>query len=210
MIDRQTTALIRPALDGLARRLVRHGVRADTLTFIGLAIGWTAAAAIAAQAFGVGAALILVSRLFDGLDGAVARATAPTDRGGFLDISLDFLFYPSIPLAFAIAEPATHALPAAVLLAAFVGTGTAFLAFATIAAKRGLTSLDYPDKSFYFLGGLTEATETLAFFIAMCLWPRHFASLAYLFAAMCGVTIVSRIVWGWKAFAPLGREGSRA
>ena len=202
MIDRQTTALIRPVLDGMARRLVRHGIGADALTFTGLAVGWAAAVSIALQAFGLGAVLILVSRLFDGLDGAVARATTPTDRGGFLDISLDFLFYPAIPLAFAIAAPAANALAAAVLLAAFVGTGTCFLAFATIAAKRGLTSVDYPDKSFYFLGGLTEATETLAFFIAMCLWPQHFATLAFLFAAMCVVTIVTRIFWGWQAFRP--------
>jgi len=202
MIDRQTTALIRPALESLARQLVRRGVGADALTFTGLAVGWAAAAAIVLHAFWLGAALILVSRLLDGLDGAVARATTPTDRGGFLDISLDFLFYPAIPLAFAIADPAANALAAAVLLAAFVGTGTCFLAFATIAAKCGLTSVDYPDKSFYFLGGLTEATETLAFFIAMCLWPQHFAALAFLFAAMCAVTIAIRIYWGWQAFRP--------
>jgi len=202
MIDRQTTALIRPALERLARRLVRRRIGADALTFAGLALGWAAAAAIVLHAFWLGAALILVSRLLDGLDGAVARATTPTDRGGFLDISLDFLFYPAIPLAFAVADPAANALAAAVLLAAFVGTGTCFLAFATIAAKRGLTSVDYPDKSFYFLGGLTEATETLAFFIAMCAWPQHFATLAFLFAAMCAVTIATRIYWGWQAFRP--------
>ena len=208
MIDRQATALIRPALDRMARRLARHGIGADALTFTGLAVGWAAAIAIAVHAYWLGAALILVSRLLDGLDGAVARATTPTDRGGFLDISLDFLFYPAIPLAFAVADPAANALAAAVLLAAFVGTGTCFLAFATIAAKRGPTSVDYPDKSFYFLGGLTEATETLAFFIAMCLWPQQFAALALLFAAMCAVTIATRIYWGWQAFAPHATPGT--
>ena len=55
----------------------------------------------------------------------MARLTAPTDRGAFLDITLDFLFYASIPLAFAVADPAANALPAAVLLAAFIGTGSA-------------------------------------------------------------------------------------
>ena len=210
MIDRQATALIRPALDRMARRLARHGIGADALTFTALAVGWAAAGAIALQAFWLGAALILASRLLDGLDGAVARATTPTDRGGFLDISLDFLFYPAIPLAFAVAEPAANALAAAVLLAAFVGTGTSFLAFATIAAKRGLSSVDYPDKSFYFLGGLTEATETLAFFVAMCLWPQHFATLAFLFAAMCAVTIATRIHWGWQAFRPNADPGTES
>ena len=210
MIDRQTTALIRPILDRLARILVQRGIGADALSFTGLAIGWAAAGAIVLQAFWLAAALILVSRLCDGLDGAVARATTPTDRGGFLDISLDFLFYPAVPLAFAMAEPIANALAAAVLLAAFVGTGTCFLAFATIAAKRGLTSIAYPDKSFYFIGGLTEATETLAFFIAMCLWPQHFAALAYLFSAMCAVTIICRIFWGWQAFRPDLNEGKKS
>jgi len=149
--------------------------------------------------------LILVSRLFDGLDGAVARIQGASDRGGFHDISLDFLFYPAIALAFALAfalaDPARNALAAAVLLAAFVGTGTVFLAFADIAAKRGLHSAAYPNKSSYFLGGLTEATQALAFFVAMCLWPALFVPLACLFAAVCTITIASRLAWGWRAFA---------
>ncbi|NBX22449.1 MAG: CDP-alcohol phosphatidyltransferase family protein, partial [Betaproteobacteria bacterium] len=55
--------------------------------------------------------------------------------------------------------------------------------------------------SFYFLGGLTEATETLAFFVAMCIWPAHFDVLAYTFAALCAVTTATRIWWGWRAFS---------
>ena len=131
----------------------------------------------------------------------MARQTTATDAGGFLDITLDFLFYASIPLAFAVADPAANALAAAVLLAAFIGTGASFLAFAVLAAKRSMSNLAFPDKSFYFLGGLTEATETLAFFVAMCIWPQHFAELAYAFAALCAITIMSRIWWGWKAFS---------
>ena len=205
MIDRQAAAAIRPAINALARVLVRAGASADALSFAALLIGWLAALAIAMHAYAIGAVAILLSRLFDGLDGAVARQTTPTDRGGFLDISLDFLFYPAIPLAFAIADPPANALAAAVLLAAFVGTGTSFLAFAVLAAKRGLSNASYPDKSFYFLGGLTEATETLAFFVAMCLWPQHFVNFAYVFAALCVVTIGMRLHWGWKAFDPGAR-----
>lgn len=202
MLDRLAGALVRPPIDRLARALARAGASADALSVVGLAVGWAAAAAIVWQAPLLGAALILLSRLFDGLDGAVARINGATDRGGFLDISLDFLFYPAIPLAFALADPVRNALAAAVLLAAFVGTGAVFLAFAVIAAKRGLHSAAYPNKSFYFLGGLTGSTEILAFFVAMCLWPALFAPLACLFAAMCTITIATRLAWGWRAFAP--------
>lgn len=196
MLDRAATALLKPALDRAAARLVRAGVGADAVTFTGFALGLAAALAIALGAPLFGLALLMASRLCDGLDGAVARQTAPTDRGAFLDITLDFLFYASVPLAFAFADPAHNALPAAVLLAAFIGTGSSFLAFAVLAERRGLASAAYPQKGFFFLGGLTEATETLACFAAMCLWPQHFAPLAWGFAALCALTTVSRLVGG--------------
>lgn len=200
MLDRYAIPLIRPPIAATARLLVRAGLGANTVTLLGFGLGLCAAILIASGAYSIGAVAILASRLCDGLDGAVARQTQATDAGGFLDITLDFLFYASIPLAFAVTDPANNALPAALLLAAFMGTGSSFLAFATLAAKRGLQDLATPGKSFYFLGGLTEATETLAFFVAMCLWPAHFATLAYAFAALCGITIVTRIWWGWRTF----------
>jgi phosphatidylglycerophosphate synthase len=200
MLDRFATALLRPPVNAAARALARAGVGANGITLAGFVIGLGAALAIALGAYPISAALILLSRLCDALDGAVARQTKATDAGGFLDIALDFLFYASIPLAFAIASPADRALPAAVLLAAFMGTSSSFLAFASLAAKRGMTNAAFPDKSIYFLGGLTEATETLAVFLAMCLWPEHFAPLAYGFAMLCAITTASRIWWGWRAF----------
>lgn len=200
MLDRVATALIKAPVNRLAKVLFRAGLNANQLTVAGFLIGLLAAFLIASHAYQTGASALLASRLCDALDGAVARLSQPTDQGGFLDITLDFLFYASIPLAFALSDPGHNALPAAVLLAAFVGTGTSFLAFAVIAAKRGMASLDYPGKSFYYLGGLTEATETLACFVAMCFWPAYFSELAFGFAALCGITLVTRIGWGWKAF----------
>ena len=198
MLDRYLQPLITPSLDRVARTLARVGVGADTVTWLGFVLGMAAAAAIALQGFELGLLLMMTSRLLDGLDGAVARATTPTQRGAFLDITLDFLFYASIPLAFALASPSTNALPAAVLLAAFIGTGSSFLAFATLAAQRGLQSAAYPSKGLYYLGGLTEATETLACFGLMALWPGAFAELAYGFAALCALTIVARLHAGWS------------
>lgn len=200
MLDRAIQSAIQPLLTRVARRLVAAGIGADAITVTGFVVGMAAAGAIALQAYVLGLALLLASRLMDGLDGAVARATQPTDRGGFLDITLDFLFYASIPLAFAVAHPAQNALPAAVLLAAFIGTASSFLAFAIVAAKNRLESTAFPDKSFYFLGGLTEATETIVAFAAMCLWPAAFPLIAYGFAVLCAITVAMRIGWGWRRF----------
>jgi len=202
MLDRYALNLLRPGLTRAAHALARRGVHADHVTLAGFAIGIGGAVAIALQHPLIGLALLLAGRLCDGLDGTLARLSAPTDRGGFLDITLDFLFYASIPLAFALADPTANALAAAVLLAAFVGTGSSFLAFAALAAQRGLKSTVYPSKGIYYLGGLTEATETLTCFALMCLWPAQFAALAYGFAVLCGLTIVTRLWAGWKALAP--------
>jgi phosphatidylglycerophosphate synthase len=200
MLDSFAQRLIEPVLSRLARRLVALKVTANQLTLAGFAIGLLAAALIAQGAYKAGLLLLLLSRLCDGLDGAVARQTQPTDRGGFLDITLDFIFYAAVVLAFALADPAANALAAAALLAGFMGTGSSFLAFAVIAAKRQMSRPMSIGKSFYFLGGLTEGTETLVFFVAMCLWPAQFALLAWVFAGLCAVTTAARLVSGYKAF----------
>jgi phosphatidylglycerophosphate synthase len=201
MLDRMAVALLRPGLERGARGLQRLGLSANAVTWLGFVLGVCAAWAIVNRAYGLGLALIGASRLCDGLDGALARLTQPTDRGAFLDVVLDFLFYAGIPLAFAWSDPGARALPAATLLAAFMGTASGFLAYAVLAERRGLRSDAYPRKGIFYLGGLTEASETLICFALMCLLPAWFALWAYGFALMCAVTIVTRLIAGWRAFA---------
>ena len=201
MIDRFAIAWLRPGFDIAARKLAAAGAGADQVTVAGFAIGIAGSVAVAFGHFAIGLVGLLLGRICDGLDGALARSSTATDRGAFLDITLDFIFYASVPLAFAVADPAANALAAAALLVGFVGTASSFLAFATIAAQRGLTSDAFPRKGIYYLGGLAEAAETIVAFAAMCLWPHHFATIAYLFSALCFVTATTRIVAGWRAFA---------
>jgi hypothetical protein len=106
-----------------------------------------------------------------------------------------------VPLGFALGDPVANALPAAVLIASFVGTGSSFLAFAVIAAVRGQRAADFPAKGIYYLGGLTEGGETILFFTLACLWPAAFPTLAYGFAALCLLTTLLRWHQGWTAFA---------
>lgn len=196
MIDRPLALFMKPYVDACSRSFIQLGLRANAITLLGFLIGLASAGLIAYGNYGVGLALLLLSRLFDALDGAVARLTMPTDRGGFLDITFDFIFYASIPLAFAINNPAANALAAATLLFAFMGTSSSFLAYASLAAKRG--SAPSPSKAITYLGGLTEAFETLLCFALMCFMPEHFAVLAYGFAVLCGITTLTRLYAGWR------------
>jgi phosphatidylglycerophosphate synthase len=201
MLDRQMLALTKPLVDRLAASIHAKGLTANQVSFVGFGLGMLAALMIAHGNISLAIAPLLLNRVMDGLDGAVARLGSTSDRGAFLDITLDFLFYAAIPLAFAFCNPERNALAAAVLLASFIGTGVSFLAYAIMAAKRGETSTNYPSKGFYYLGGLTEGFETVLCFVAMCLWPQHFAMLAYIYAAMCCLTTLTRMVAGWQAFA---------
>jgi phosphatidylglycerophosphate synthase len=170
------------------------------MTVVGCAIGLAAFPAIALGEYILALVLILLNRFLDGVDGTMARMTKPTDRGAFLDIVCDFLFYATVPLAFAFVNPATNALAAATLLASFIGTGATFLAFAAVCAKTGReVNPSYPNKAIYYLGGLAEGTETIVVFCLMCLMPQHFATIAYVFAAACAITICTRLWVGARA-----------
>jgi phosphatidylglycerophosphate synthase len=201
MFDRQLLAATKPIVDKIAAQLEARGITANQISIFGFALGMLAAVLIAAGNIKLAIVPLLLNRLCDGLDGAVARHTKPSDRGAFLDITLDFFFYAAVPLAFAFCDPARNALAAAVLLASFIGTGVTFLAYAIMAAKRGESaSAAYPSKAFYYLGGLTEGFETVLCFTAMCIWPEHFAMIAYVYAAMCALTTITRLVAGWQSF----------
>lgn len=191
MLDARLRPLIDPPLNAMGRALAGAGVTANTLTFTGLALGLAGAGAIALGQIGWGLALIIANRLLDGLDGAVARVRGPSDLGGYFDIVADFAFYVSIPLGFGILAPA-NTLPALVLVASFVLTGVSFLAFAVIAAKRGATTEAHGRKSFFYSTGLAEGAETIAVFIAMCLWPAWFGIIAYAYAGLCVLTVFQR------------------
>ncbi|HKY95184.1 MAG TPA: CDP-alcohol phosphatidyltransferase family protein [Kiloniellales bacterium] len=199
MLDSFVRRLIDKPLAGIARPLAAAGLSANAVTLIGFAFGIGAAAAVLQGLYLLGLGLLLANRLADGLDGAVARASGVTDFGGYLDIVLDFLVYNALVVGFALAAP-MNVVPALFLLLSFVGTGTTFLAYAILAAKRGLTHERQGRKSFYYLGGLAEGSETLLFFALACLLPQHFPLLAWIFAGVCLVTTLGRIAQARRDF----------
>ena len=201
MLDGAMRRVIDPVMNRWGRALAARGWTANRVTLAGLGSG-LAAAAVLALGWPAWLALVLLlgSRLADGLDGAVARATAKTDFGGYLDIVCDFLFYGAIPLAFAIRDPDSNAVAAAFLLASFYANGSSFLAYAVLAAKRGMQTTDRGEKSLYFTPGLLEGTETIGFFVLLCLWPSAFGPLAWVFGTLCFYTFVSRIWLAWRVF----------
>lgn len=200
MLDGSARKIIDPALNAMASGLKKTGIKPDHVTIAGFVIGLVAAGAIAFQWFWTGLILLLFSRLADGLDGTLAKQTRTTDFGGYLDIVLDFAFYGVIPLAFIFANPEQNALAGSVLIFSFYVNGASFLAFSTLAEKRKLTGSVRGTKAIYFTTGLAEATETLAVFVAACLFPEWFPVLAWIFAAVCFYTALARIMEARASF----------
>jgi phosphatidylglycerophosphate synthase len=192
MLDRAARRLIDPALGELAAAAQRRHLTADQITIAGFACGLAAMGAIALQWYWLGLLLLLGNRLADGVDGALARRIGATDLGGYLDIVLDFIIYSGAAFAFALAQP-EHATAAAFLIFSFMGTGSSFLAFAIFAAKRNLDGEAAANKSFYYLGGITEGTETILLFVLILLFPSWFAIAAYVYGTLCWLTTIGRI-----------------
>ncbi len=200
MLDRFSIKLLKTPLEHSATFLHQRKVTANQATIFGFCVGVLSLPALVLQQYDIALILIILNRVCDGLDGALARIQGVTDAGGFLDISLDFLFYSLVPFGFVLADPQQNAIAGAFLIFAFIGTGTSFLAFAVMAGKRGIQSPVYKNKSLYYMTGLTEGTETIACFIFFCLLPHYFAEIAYLFGFLCWITTANRI---WAGFNTL-------
>ncbi|MCE0494778.1 CDP-alcohol phosphatidyltransferase family protein [Vibrio salinus] len=198
MLDRYSIKMVRVPLSALSSLLDKTGITANQVTVTGFAIGLLSLPALILEQYLWTLGFILLNRIFDGLDGALARRQGITDCGGFLDITLDFLFYSLIPFGFVLANPSANAIAGAFLIFSFIGTGSSFLSFAVMAGKRNIENPVYRQKSLYYIGGLTEGTETIACLILFCLFPAHFAVIAWIFGSLCWITTATRIWAGYQ------------
>jgi phosphatidylglycerophosphate synthase len=192
MLDASLRPLLAPLLTRIAAQFRAWGLSANQVTAAGFILSLFAFAALVFSCYGWALFFLACGRLMDGVDGTLARQTEPTDLGGFLDIVSDFVFYSGMVFFFAVGRPEV-ALAAAFLIFAFVGSGSSFLAYAIVAAKRGLGNAGRDKKSFMYLGGLTEGSESIAALAALCIFPDYFTSIAYGFGALCWLTTIGRV-----------------
>ena len=200
MFDAALRPHINKPLAVVAKKAVALGIGANTVTVAGFALGIAAAGLVAAQLYWIALGVLLLSRVLDGLDGAIARETKLTDLGGYLDITLDFIFYASMVFAFALADPAANALAAAFLTTSFMAPAATFLAYAIFAQKHGITTEIRGAKSLYYLGGLTEGFETILALCLMCAFPAWFPVFAVVYGLMCWITGGTRIAVAVQTF----------
>lgn len=203
MLDSQVRRAAARGLRAPAQWLDRRGVSANAITIAGFALGVGACVAAGSGRWYAALGLLSANRLFDALDGLVARRQHSGDEGGFLDIAADFAVYGGFVLGVAVARPDARLACAALLLAYYLN-GTAFLAYSSIAERRRQAGDD--DRSLQFLTGLTESTETFVAYVAFCLLPQAAETIAWVFTAAVTVTVGQRV---WFAVRTLSRDWSQ-
>ena len=199
MFDAVLRHVIDPPLNKLGAAATNLGISANAVTVAGFIIGMAAVPFIAAECYWTALVLILLNRLFDGLDGAVARQSLLSDFGGYLDIICDFIFYSAVVFAFALARP-ENAVISAFLIFSFMGTAATFLAYAVMAEKHKISTDIRGIKSLYYLGGLAEGAETIIVFVLFCVFPNFFSEVAIVFGIMCWITTATRIYAAYVTF----------
>ena len=199
MFDAVLRHVIDPPLSRIGKAVASLGVSANAVTIFGFILGMSAIPLIAFEFYFSALCLILINRIFDGLDGAVARETVLSDFGGYLDVICDFIFYSGVVFAFALARP-ENSLISAFLIFSFMGTAATFLTYAIMAEKHKITTDIRGIKSLYYLGGLAEGAETIIVFVLFCLFPDYFALVAIIFGVMCWITTATRIYAAYVTF----------
>ena len=191
MVDRLVSKIITPTLEDIAQSLPDK-ISADKLTIFGFVIGMMSVPLLWLNLYKIALIFILINRFFDGIDGAVARRNGITSFGGYLDITCDFIFYSAVILGFALSNPGNNSLAAVFLIFSFIGTGSSFLAFAVIAEKHDNIVNAQSHKAFYYMEGLAEGTETIIFYVIICLFPEYFNLAAVIFGILCWGTVIGR------------------
>lgn len=206
MLDSFVRRRLDAPLARAAARLDRPWITPDRLTVVGLVLGLASAVLAAQQWWAWALVTWLASRVMDGLDGPLARRRAGSTgstsaAGGFLDITADFVVYGATVVGVALGvtdDPAELAtwLPFLAVLLAYYVNGTAFLAFSSIAERTGHRIDD--GRSFSFLGGLAEGTETIAVHSLWLLLPGHAPVIAAVWAVVVGVSAAQRMIAGYR------------
>jgi len=199
MLDPFMRTLIDKPLNIVGKRVAAFGITANATTIAGFIFGGCAMFLIAKTYYLTAALFFALNRICDGLDGAIARQTYLSDFGGFLDIVCDMIIYAGIVFAFGLSD-STRWFFAAFLIFSFVGPMIAFLAYAVVAEKRKHTTQKRGKKSFYYLGGLCEGTETAVTLLSMCLFPGYFNIICIVYGVLCWFTTLERIYKAWHEF----------
>ena len=193
MFDDAFRARFQPAVTPLVAWLARAGVTPNAITLATFVVALLAAVTVVTFDPRAGVVVWLISRVGDGLDGALARVTGLTSAfGGFLDITLDMTAYSTMVVAFAVVYP-EYTMAWLAVLAGYVIVITTTLALSDAARAIG-AHLSGTDRTFQFTRGITEAGETNVAYVMWAFLPAVLPWAIWLWAVALLVTGAQRMI----------------
>ncbi len=194
MIDKELNTFLKPILRRIALIFIDYGFKSNQVTLFGLIIGLLSFIFLINKFFHLALIFFLFNRFLDGIDGAIARETKISDLGGFYDIVSDYIIYSIIPLGFILIYE-QNSFYFAFLLSSFVASCSSFLASAWIIEKTKKIKISQKNKSFFYIGGITEGFETIIFFSSMIVFHEFAHLIALIFGILCWLTFVIRVIY---------------
>ncbi len=187
--------------------LVRRMPPLSPMVFTAASFACGAATALFAFAGAGGAAVTswVLSRLFDGLDGELARyRNRQSDLGAYLDLIGDMILYAAVVIAITAASESAPWAAATVLMASFYVNAAGWMFLSAVLVKREVnrkarrehserynTSLPMPS-------GLIEGGESVVFVLIALLLDAQLAALYIVFASLTAITALQRIAWAYR------------
>tara|TARA_Y100001935_G_scaffold244594_1_gene237192 strand:- start:209 stop:832 length:624 start_codon:yes stop_codon:yes gene_type:complete len=201
MFDQTLQKLTQKPLSYIGKLFVKF-FSANQITFFGFFIGILMSISIFFELYLYALLFLVINRLCDGLDGVMARMTAPSPLGAYLDITFDFIIYASFVLAFGLHDQ-SNLIVSMFLLFSYICTGTTFLAQAILQPQIDNYSEDDRieiSKGFIYASGLIEGTETIIFMIITLIVPDAFIFFGLVFGVLCLITAIARILIFYKKY----------
>ncbi len=199
MIDKWLSkSKLKNGIEKLANKLLLGKISANQLTITGLIIGLSSSFFIflsgillwKLELIVCSIVLMVISFLFDVLDGAVARLEEPTIFGGILDIFCDRTVEVSIIIALVSTDPLILMWPGIFSLGAVILCITMFL---LVGGSVKAKDLEESKKVIYYRHGLMERSETFLFLLFTTIFIVWRFFLLWIFAALVFVTALLRL-----------------
>ncbi len=153
----------------------------------------------------------ILNRIFDGLDGSLARERGKaSELGGFLDLLSDFIIYSLLPISIAYGQSKMNPdfvdwRAVAILEATFHVNNFVLFYIAAVAAKRDEKELT----SVTMRPALIEGFESGLLFTAMLMYPYYITWLSWGMSAAVTVGVIQRVVYLWPVLDRLEKAGTQ-
>ncbi len=192
-------------IEKVVKKLFYKKISANQLTLIALIIGLLSALSIflsgmfrwKIELIICAAILMVISFLFDALDGALARLEEPTTFGGILDIFCDRTVEVFIIISLISTDPLLLIWPGTFSLGAMVLCISMFL---LIGGAFNPEILEDQKKVIYYRRGIMERSETLIFLLAITVILFLRFILLWTFAILVFITALLRLKDAYNLF----------